>query len=62
MIGKRAAKFLLVLVALVSVGLATGGAVDRSVPYCVSSPLYAQPHCYATATDAAQDHGDSIAP
>lgn len=60
---KRVARFLLLLLTLVSVGLATGAANNApSVPYCVASPLYAQPHCYATAAEAAQDHGESIAP
>lgn len=60
---KRVARFLLLVLTLVSVGLATGAVNGApSVPYCVDGPLYAQPHCYATAAEAAQDHGESTYP
>lgn len=58
---RRVRGFLLLVLILVSVGVAIAAA-PGSAPYCVDSPLYESPHCYATAAEAAKDHGDLVSP
>jgi hypothetical protein len=59
---RRVRGFLLLVLILVSVGVAIAAAGPGSAPYCVDSPLYESPHCYATAAEAAEDHGDLVSP